>query len=222
MAIRVKVDPIDREIKLMINSTLSPEARSKLFAEFAADEIADTKAHNAAIIGREPKVTVTVDGRQGAPLSSVKPEGVIIADFHLAMDVLDWINSQLQRHSPVKTGRYVRSNELFADSTHVENPNKAPAAEEYVFINVQPYARKIERGLSSKAPDGVFQAVATLARARFGNIARISFAYRAPLMGAVHDWAGTKSALAHAARHGRRSDVAEWLRRQPAIIVRPY
>ena len=48
-------------------------------------------------------------------------------------------------------------------------------ADEYVFINTVPYARKIERGSSSQAPDGVYQAVAMLARDRFGNVARITY-----------------------------------------------
>ena len=58
-------------------------------------------------------------------------------------------------------------------------PERRAAAEEYVFINTQPYARKIEgtggRRMAPQAPDGVYQAVATLAQRRFGNIARITF-----------------------------------------------
>ena len=81
-------------------------------------------------------------------------------------------------HSPVLTGRFAKSHELFADGVDTENPNIAPPAEEYVFLNTQPYARKIERGRSPQAPDGVYQAVATLAQRRFGNIARITFSYR--------------------------------------------
>jgi hypothetical protein len=68
---------------------------------------------------------------------------------------------------------------LLADGAEVD-PSGAnvPPADEYVFINTVPYARRIERGSSSQAPDGVYQAVAMLARGRFGNIARITYSFR--------------------------------------------
>jgi len=72
-----------------------------------------------------------------------------------------------------------------------------------VFLNIQPYARKIERGQSSQAPDGVYQAVATLAQRRFGNVAKITFSYRTAIGGAIIG-----------GRKGDRSDL-----RNPAIIV---
>jgi hypothetical protein len=71
-------------------------------------------------------------------------------------------------------------------------------AEEYTFINTVPYARKIERGSSRQAPDGVYQAVANLARRKFTKLAKITFSYRTVLGGT----GGAKS------------------ERNPAIIVR--
>lgn len=220
MAVRTRVEPIDRDLKLMISQDLSPEAQVRTFVTFARDEISNARNHNRVALGREPALTVTVDGAQNESLSNVKISSVIVAQFELALEVLGWINTQLQMHSPVRSGRYVRSHELFADGQHVENPNAAPVADEYVFINVQPYARKIERGQSSQAPDGVYQAVATLAR-RFGNTAQISFGYRSAVgFAALSGWAGSSSAKRWAASHGRQSDASEWLTRQPAIIVR--
>ena len=150
---------------------------------------------------------IYVDNREGAPLTSVKPDGVIRAEFQLVNEALAWINTQLQMHSPVLTGRYAKSHELFADGVDTENPNAAPPAEEYVFLNIQPYARKIEdkRGhCRSQAPDGVYQAVATLAQRRFGNVAKITFSYRTAIGGEI---IGGKA--------GDRSEL-----RNPAIIVR--
>jgi hypothetical protein len=51
-------------------------------------------------------------------------------------------------------------------------------AREWVFVSVAPYARRIERGWSRQAPDGVYQAVAALARRRFGSLAMVQFTYR--------------------------------------------
>ena len=84
-----------------------------------------------------------------------------------------------------------------------------------MFLNTQPYARKIEgyRGLggvvhrapsSPQAPDGVYQAVATLAQRKFGNVAKITFSYRTAIGGEI---IGGKA--------GDRSKL-----RNPAIVVR--
>lgn len=204
MALSTRVQPISRDLELLFAQDLSPQARSQQLAAFAGETIEDAKEANRRVLGVVPPYTVTVDGREGAPLASVKPDGVVRAEFELVNEALAWISTQLQMHSPVLSGRYSKSHELFADGVDTENPNNAPPASEYVFLNIQPYARKIERGLSSQAPDGVYQAVATLAQRRFGNLAKITFSYRTAIGGAVVG-----------GRAGDRSDM-----RNPAIIVR--
>jgi hypothetical protein len=154
-----------------------------LLAAFAAEQIKEAAQQDRQVLGVVPPYDVYVDGRKGAPLTDVKPDGVIRAEFHLVFDVLAWIATQLQTHSPVLTGRYAKSHELFADGAEVNDPDHAPPADEYVFTNIQPYARKLERGKSSQAPDGVYQAVATLAQQRFGNVAKITFSYRTVIGG---------------------------------------
>jgi len=206
MALSVRIQPISRELELFVKEDLGPKARSAMLAAFAAEVIAEAAQQNAKVLGRVPPYDVYVDGREGAPLTSVKPEGTIRAEFQLVNEALAWIATQLQMHSPVRTGRYAKSHELFADGVDTENPNAAPPAEEYVFLNTQPYSRKIERGQSPQAPDGVYQAVATLAQRRFGNVAKITFAYRTAIGG---DIIGGKA--------GDRSDM-----RNPAIIVRLF
>lgn len=215
MALKTRVQPIVRDLELFQAADLGPKARSAMLAAFAAETIEEAKAQNKQVLGVVPPYEVFVDGREGAPLTSVKPDGVIRAEFELINEALAWIFQQLQIHSPVLTGQYARSHELFADGVDVGNPNVAPPAEEYVFLNTQPYARKIEgyRGLggvthrapsSPQAPDGVYQAVATLAQRRFGNVAKITFSYRTAIGG---DIIGGKA--------GDRSQL-----RNPAIIVR--
>lgn len=210
MALRTKVDPINRDLELLFAQDLSPQARSKQLAAFAGEVIEEAKETNRRVLGVVPPHTITVDGKEGAPLASVRPDGVVRAEFELVNEALAWINTQLQMHSPVLSGRYAKSHELFADGVDTENPNNPPPAQEYVFLNIQPYARKIEgipgvrEPQSSQAPDGVYQAVATLARRRFGNVARIDFSYRTAIGGAVVG-----------GRAGDRSDM-----RNPAIIVR--
>jgi hypothetical protein len=204
MAVRTRVQPIDREVALMLMQDLTPKARSETLALFAQEQIDEAKETNRRTLGAVPPLTIFVDGREGAALTSVKPDGIIRGEFELVNEALAWISTQLQKHSPVLSGRYAKSHELFADGVDTENPNAAPPAQEYVFLNVQPYARKIERGQSSQAPTGVYQAVATLGQRRFGNVAKITFSYRTAIGGSVIG-----------GRAGDRSNV-----RNPAIIVR--
>jgi hypothetical protein len=204
MALQTRVQPIVRDLELIQRQDLGAKAQSAVLAAFAAEAIEEAKQQNKRVLGVVPPYDVYVDGREGAPLESVKPNGVIRAEFQLVNEALTWISTQLQIHSPVLTGRFAKSHELFADGVDTENPNAAPPAEEYVFLNTQPYSRKIERGQSPQAPDGVYQAVATLAQRRFGNVASISFSYRTAIGG---DIVG--------GRAGDRSKL-----RNPAIIVR--
>jgi hypothetical protein len=205
MAIKTKVDPINRDIELMISQNLSPSAQSALFAEFAGEQIEEAKQTNQSILGRIPRYTVAVDGRVGASLESVSSKGVISVEFALVNDTLAWIADQLSTHSPTKSGRYKKSHTLFDDGHEVDVGGVIPDADEFVFINTVPYSNKIERGSSSQAPDGVYQVVAVLAATRFGNIAKISFSYRAPFAGSFLS-----------ARQGGNKAK----NRQPAIIVK--
>ena len=180
MALKTKVQPISRDLELFLAEDLGAKARSAMLAAFAVETIEEAKQQNKQALGSVPPYEVFVDGREGAPLTSVKPDGVIRAEFELVNEALTWIYEQLEIHSPRLTGQYASSHVLFADGTETSVTNPAPA-QEYTFVNTTPYARKIEgtkrRPPSSpQAPDGVYQAVATLAR-KFSNIAKISFSY---------------------------------------------
>lgn len=194
MALSTRIEPIDRDIELMLSEELSPKAQSQVFAQFAAEQIEEAKRHNRMVLGHVPHHTVTVDGRDDAALESVRPNGVIVAEFELIIEVLQWIQEQLDTHSPVKTGNYKSQHVVFADNEMIDLGGGAviPDADEYVFLNTAEYARKIELGSSSQAPDGVYRAVAILAAQnnRFGSLARIRFE---EFRGAVAGRAGNKS-----------------------------
>ncbi len=208
MGLSVRITPIRRDLDVMFKQGIGDKAQSALLATFALEKIEEAKAQNKQVLGVVPPYKIYVDGRQGAPLESVKPNGVIRVEFQLVNEALAWIYEQLQKHSPVLTGQYANSHELFADGAQVANPNAAPPAEEYVFLNTQPYARKIEGDLSrepssKQAPQGVYEAVATLAQSKFSRLGKIRFSYRTPIGGQI---AG-----------GRVGDRSK--RRTPAIIV---
>lgn len=197
-----RAEPINRDIAFFLDS-LSPKEASRQFAELATEQINLAKDINRQALGRDPVATTYVDGTVDPTLRTIKLTSVVFTEFELALDLLLFISTMLDKFSPVKTGRYQKSHILFADGVEmsISMPTLVPqvlGAEEYVFVNTQPYARKIERGLSQQAPDGVYQVVASLARRQFGKIAKITFSYRTLLGGA----GGGKS------------------ERNPAIIVR--
>jgi hypothetical protein len=205
MPLRTVIQPIIKDVQALLEELTDPKAQSLALAEFARDEIEDAKATNRQALGYTPAVDIYVDGTKGASLESVRPRGVIVADFALVDEVLVYIDDQLKMHSPVLTGRYRASHLLFADGNQVSDPELSiPQASEYVFVNAVPYARKIERGSSSQAPDGVYQVVAVLAQRKFRNLAKISFSYRT--------FVGAKIV---GGREGNKSSD-----RNPAIIVR--
>lgn len=197
-------EPINRDIVLFLGN-ISPEEQSRAFATLAREQIDDAKRFNLRVLGIEPPSRTYVDGLLGVPLEQVKPNGVIFTEFELLVDVLAYISAMLHAFSPVRSGRYERGHRLLVDGIAMDIDTPALLAqirggEEFVFVNVVPYARKIEQGSSQMAPNGVYEAVAMLARRRFGRIAKIQFNYRTTLGGITKE----KSL------------------RQPAIIVRMF
>lgn len=190
------VEPIDRDVQLIFADDLSPVARSRALAEYATEEIAAQVGAAIGVYGSRLLHRTFVDGRETDDLNSVRPDGEIEADFDLLEDTLSWISNELRKLSPVRSGRYQQGHALYADGREVflgtvNLSDEAlplgtiPFASEYVFINALSYAHKIETGLSEQAPRGVYEIVAARAAAKFGNIALIRFAYRAPFEGAL-------------------------------------
>lgn len=176
--ISTRVESINRDIELLMADGLSDAGRSATLAAFAEEEIEAAAIANRLAMGAETGKQVTVDGKIGAPLTTVRPDGIIAAEFNLLGDLIDWIGAQLVLASPRRSGRYAASHVMFVDGQQSALDAEVSGAREVAFVNVQPYARKIERGLSSQAPDGVYQSVAAVAARRFGNVARVLFGYR--------------------------------------------
>lgn len=192
----------DRDPVLTLNALAdeitSPQAQSARLAAFARESIDEARAVNRKATGRDVAYEVTVDRQKGKPIEQVKPDGIVFAEFELIAGAIEWIGDELLKASPILTGKYMRSHLLFVDGVEHQIGAELPAgASEYAFVNGQPYARKIERGQSDQAPDGVYEVIAAMASKRFGNQARIRFTYRSI--------SGSKA-------------VED---RQPAIIVRP-
>lgn len=217
-----RVGNFARDVRLIIDKNLSPQARQKIAADAARNIFSEAQASNARVFGQSPPSKQIVDGRIGAPLESVNPDrGKIVFEFALVGPVLEWIGEQLVLNSPVLTGRYRDSHVLLADGVEVdvESGEKAPPAAQYAFVSTVPYARKIEHGLSDQAPDGVFEVVADMAKRRFGNIASIKYSLLGVTGGGtmIEQWASHHSAKEEGTAKQRRQYDRDI--RNPAIIV---
>lgn len=220
-----RLDTFDRELKLMIADTLSPEARARAFGEEARKIIVAQDDANDRAAGRDVQFKTYVDGRASGVLESA--QRVILAEWDIIETALRAVHAMLTDKAPVLKGDYRRSITLFADGIAVPVEGAIPDAEEYFFAATVPYARKIEKGLSRQAPDGVFEAVAALAKKRFGNVAIVRFGYRSvttggaftPYVPVIRPSMRRKRAGSNAAT--RAAAKAERGERQPAIIILP-
>jgi hypothetical protein len=138
MVVSAKLQPIDRDLIVRLTGTATQ--RSAMLADFARDKLAEGEEQNRLVLGRVPPHTTYVDQMLGVSEDSVKPDGVIVYEFELSSDALQWIGEQLQVHSPIGSGRdphpglYMRSHTLFADGTEVPEGSAIPQAGEYVFF----------------------------------------------------------------------------------------
>lgn len=179
MVVTTRFAPISREINLILREDLSPATQSAALAQYAGEQLIEAQTINKAALGKAPAYQSFVDGARSNDLGRVRPNGVIAFEFDLFSGVFGYIDLLLIAFSPVRSGRYRRSHVLFADGVEIDQDGPLPDAKEFVYLNTQPYARKIERGLSKQAPDGVYHVVQTMASRRYGNVAKIAFSYRA-------------------------------------------
>lgn len=212
----------DADILALANDMFSPAMQTGIVAAAARAALEEATGAEARVLGRAPPYDVVVDGRRGASEDDVKPSGTIVYEFHVLGDVFSYIAAELRKHAPVGSGKDPHSGQyrdaftFFIDEKESDPNGAIPAgAAEYVFVNFTPYARKIERGLSPQAPDGVFEAVALLARSKFDNVARFEFTYRG-LIGRSSGAGTLVKAPGRPRGAHNRSDV-----RYPCIVVTP-
>lgn len=157
----------------------SPQALRKLMFSTARAQIEAVEESHRRLLGTALPKRQVVDGMEGKPIEQV--ERSIVIEWSILAFAARWVGRELMARSPVKSGRYKDAHSLIVDGEVVRFQRAAlrdlsPAAE-VAFVNLLPYARKIEKGLSPKAPSGVYEATAEAARARFKGL-KIEYAYR--------------------------------------------
>jgi hypothetical protein len=227
MALSIKIDPVEKFTEVDVRNDISLPEQKASVAAYVQAGIDEAKATNQSVLGRVPPFTVTVDGREGAALDSVNPDGgSIIVEFELVGDVVTWIAQTLRDRSPRVSGDYIHGHMLFADGQEVDPFGVIPSATTYVFTNSVPYTRKIEIGKTKsnrnfviQVENRIYERTADDAKAKYGNLAKIRFTYQPLIGGAIGKWASSASATRLASRHKRRTKSTQWLTNQPAIIV---
>lgn len=197
----------ERDITVALSPLMSPEERGIVAADFARVKLGEAQQINRAAMGTVPPHETFVDGKKDAPLESVKD--TIVFQFQPMDNAIAWVKEQLDRRAPVLTGRFKHSFIELADGAEVPMGTEVKGAQRYVIVNTQPYSRKIEKGQSRQAPNGLFQAVASIANAKFGKTVRVKFTYMSLTT-------QVDQSLRGSAR--RKADRAA---RQPAIIITP-
>lgn len=186
MTVSFKIEPIDRDIKTIIDETLSVAGQISEFVDFALESKLAAQLIDERILEHAVTVKTWVDGVLDASERAVKLYGTIVYEFGIVNEALKFIGEELQKHSPVGTGSdkhpglYKGSHVIFADGVEIAIGDRIPEAREYIFVNTLPYSGKIEgragrRPQSAQAPQGVYELVSFQAAARFGNIAKIQF-----------------------------------------------
>lgn len=180
------IQAVRRQIDILKTAVLSPDAFRKMHADIAKKAISDLEAEQ----GRYPRETV-VDGRRGASEETVKAYGVIQYEISAINDVVDDVYDALAALSPIKNPNKKRGHPsrwylehiwVFVNGQKIDGDGAGldiGLTDSVVFVDVAPYARKIEFGLSKKyAPNGVFEVTARKMARKWSNVCKITFDYR--------------------------------------------
>ncbi len=235
MARAPKVDSLARDIDVMINETLSPEAQARAFADWAREQKVEMERTNRSALGKETRIDTIVNGVRGAPEASVTVPGTIVYEADVGLSIVAEALDMVRQHAPVKSGRFRNTILIYADGHEVPSVEAAEGAAEVAITSGVPYARKLEgqgataenpkKWMSSQALDGIFQAVSLLLKARYSRVASIKFSFVSVSgsSGMLEDWASATSfTRKRFDGGGERKTRArnEWLRRQPAVVIR--
>ncbi|MBF0869719.1 hypothetical protein [Gluconobacter japonicus] len=159
---------VARNIRLFRDQALSPAAQSAYLARVAINA-RDTAARRG---DAPPHWTTNVDGRQGAPESSVRPDGFILYKFNVMGLAAKAALQLCKERSPVRSGRYRDSWVVVVEGKPwTDDVADVPEGKEVMIVNPQPYARKIDTGaMKMSVPPGIVEAVRQSIQRKFPTV----------------------------------------------------
>ncbi len=161
----------DKDIQLA-TAGIAPAAIQKELAKFARDALFD------AITSGEgsPVYDTYVNGRHGASEDTVVVPGPILYVFSWWEPIIKFALAELEKRSPVLTGRYQGSHAVMIGSQFVRPDTQIGAGAEETIVNTPPYSRKIEVGfMKMSVPDGVYQDIRRKVQSQFGAAVRVDY-----------------------------------------------
>ncbi len=156
----------EREIQLA-TAGIARDAINKALADFARSELS-----RAIAGGASRNYQLYVNGRLARSEDEVIAPGPIVYQFSLWAEIIAYAISQLQRRSPVRTGRFRNSFIVVVNGQVTSPDNDIAANSEVVVTNFQPYVRKAEAGLLGTKRFAIFDGTKRALARRFGNEGR--------------------------------------------------
>lgn len=160
-------------------------ARIGTLAQIHDQIVKVAKREHAKVMNTDPmpsSFTRIVDGVTGAREEQVKSNGMIVYQYPRLEEVTKYALEVLFDLSPVLSGDYRNSHTLFINGVAATDLNGWKRDDEISISNPLPYSRKIEVGaMKMRVPgtDHVYQQASAKVKARYGNVATISFTFRA-------------------------------------------
>lgn len=161
----------------LAKSRLTGEYRRQALIQAAREAHAEASAINARALGHPVESVTIVDGRRGAPVESVKAGGVVVHLFAVHQAAIEFAFETLVSLSPVDTGHYEESHIMLVNGEEREPTAPVGVDDVVTLVNLVPYARRLEKGWSDQAPNGIYEVASEIIRARFGNIVNVRFSY---------------------------------------------
>lgn len=156
----------------------------------ARDVLAKAEQQNAAVLGRVPAHTTTVDGRAGASLDDIKPSaGRITFAFDVAALSLRRVVvaalDALRAASPVVSGAYRDGHTLYLNGAPMNDvPADIKETDQILISNPVPYSRRIEvgrtksgRSFTISAKPHVYERTGHMIATKYADVATVDFFY---------------------------------------------
>ncbi|UDF29386.1 UNVERIFIED_ORG: hypothetical protein LHK14_18010 [Roseateles sp. XES5] len=164
-------ESFEQEIQ-MATIGISPEAINRALANFARSELRKAQA-----VGASRTYQLFVNGRPASSEDEVMAPGPIVYQFSLWGEIINFAIAELQRRSPVRTGRFRNSFIVLVDGQLVQATRDVPAMSEIIITNFQPYIRKAEAGLLGTKRFAIFDGTKRALARKFGNEGRRDAGY---------------------------------------------
>ena len=163
---------------------LNDKESSALLARVAAGERDRVLAEQGGRSGLVPLYRQIVDGVEGAPLTNVKPAGVIVFAWQYLAEVVRDTYDALIKRSPRDSGAYIAGLILLVDGQETGLEKIGANTREVRIVASVPYARRLEVGKRKgggsfvlQVPSHIVEETAIVARRLVGQIASFDFSY---------------------------------------------